>query len=304
MKPPKNLGVSARDRLTRMARENRENAQLLMTRYAIERVLYRLGVSRHRERFILKGAMLFSVWTPLPYRATGDLDLLGYGDSAPDALAAIFSEILATAVEDDGVLFKLETLRVEPAREEDEYSGARLNLVAELAGARLPIKIDIGFGDIITPGPLEIVFPSLLNLPSPTLRAYPPETVVAEKFQAMVALGAINTRMKDFFDLWAMAVGFEFDGEVLSEAIAATFTRRETPIPMEPPIALSADFAKEKQAQWLAFLKRTEIASAPDSLAEAQKRISAFLMPPVLAIARAQSFKLRWRLGRGWSERY
>ena len=185
-------------RLTQRARERRENAQLLMTRYAIERVLYRLSISPRRNRFVLKGAMLFSLWAPVPYRATGDLDLLGYGENDPDAVARVFGEILALPVDDDGLKFQLDTLRAAPAREEDEYSGLRLNFVAELAGARLPMHVDIGYGDAITPGPVDIEYPSLLGQPAAKLKAYPPQTVVAEKFQAMVALDMLNTRMKDF----------------------------------------------------------------------------------------------------------
>lgn len=206
MKAPKNIGVSVRDRLTQHARERRKNAQLLMTRYAIERVLYRLSVSPYRDRFVLKGAMLFSL--PVPYRATGDLDLLGFGENATAAIAAIFVEILATPVEDDGVIFRPETLSAAPAREQDEYAGVRLDFVAELAGARLPMHVDIGYGDVITPEPVDIEYPALLGQPAPHLRAYPPETVVAEKFQAMVALDMLNSRMKDFFDLWAIAGAF------------------------------------------------------------------------------------------------
>jgi hypothetical protein len=156
MKTPKNVGASVRDRLTRRARTRRENAQLLMTRYAIERVLYRLSVSRYRDRFVLKGAMLFSLWAPVPYRATGDLDLLGFGKNVPEAVTAAFMDILATPVEDDGLIFRPETLRAAPTREEDEYAGVRLDFMAELAGARLPMHVDVGYGDKITPGPIEI----------------------------------------------------------------------------------------------------------------------------------------------------
>ncbi|MBB3148117.1 hypothetical protein FHS21_004560 [Phyllobacterium trifolii] len=271
MKAPKNIGVSVRDRLTQRARERRENAQLLMTRYAIERVLYRLSVSPYRDRFVLKGAMLFSLWAPVPYRATGDLDLLGFGENAPAAIAAIFVEILATQVEDDGVIFRPETLSAAPAREQDEYAGVRLDFVAELAGARLPMHVDVGYGDVITPEPVDIEYPALLGQPAPHLRAYPPETVVAEKFQTMVALDMLNSRMKDFFDLWAIAGAFAFEGEVLARAIQTTFERRETPLPIETPLALTADFADAKQVQWAAFLRRTEIALAPNRFRKSRR---------------------------------
>ncbi|MFC5769248.1 nucleotidyl transferase AbiEii/AbiGii toxin family protein [Thauera sinica] len=163
MKAPKNMGVSVRDRLAQRARERRENTQRLMTRYVIERVLYRLSVSPHRDRFVLKGAMLFSLWADVPYRATSDLDLLGFGENAPDAIAAVFSEILAIPLEDDGIVFRPETLRAAAARAEDEYAGVRLDFVAELAGARLPMHIDIGYGDAITPEPVQKYRPASRN---------------------------------------------------------------------------------------------------------------------------------------------
>ena len=299
MKAPKNIGVSVRDRLTQRARERRENAQLLMTRYAIERVLYRLSVSPYRDRFVLKGAMLFSLWAPVPYRATGDLDLLGFGENAPAAIAAIFVEILATQVEDDGVIFRPETLSAAPAREQDEYAGVRLDFVAELAGARLPMHVDVGYGDVITPEPVDIEYPALLGQPAPHLRAYPPETVVAEKFQTMVALDMLNSRMKDFFDLWAIAGAFAFEGEVLARAIQTTFERRETPLPIETPLALTAGFADAK-VQWVAFLRRTEIALAPEPLPEIQARIAELVMPPMIATTEAAPFNARWAPGGPW----
>ena len=157
-RPPKNMAISVRDRLTARARERRENAQLLMTRYVIERLLFRRSLSPHRERFVLKGAMLFSLWADDPYRATGDLDLLGMGENAPEQLAAVFQEILRVAVDDDGIVFRPETLRAAAARAEDDYAGVRIDFVAELAGARLPMHVDIGFGDAITPGAIEIEY--------------------------------------------------------------------------------------------------------------------------------------------------
>lgn len=297
---PKDMAASARARLTNRARERKENAQLLMTRYVIERLLWRLSVSPYRKLFVLKGAMLFSLWTPTPYRATGDLDLLGFGNNDPDQVAGLFREIMTIAA-DDGIVFKPDTIVAAAARAEDEYAGVRMDFLAELAGARLPIHVDIGFGDAITPGAQDIAYPSLLDLPQPKLRAYPPQTVVAEKFQAMTALGMINTRMKDFFDLWAIANTFAFEGPVLSEAIAATFARRETPLPTEPPLALTPAFADAKQAQWTAFLKRTEISLAPEPFPEIQAQIATLVMPPALSIAKGEAFDVRWAIGGPWT---
>jgi len=302
-KPPlKNVGASVRARLTQRASSAKENVQLALTRFAIERLLYRLSLSPHRDQFVLKGAMLFSLWTPTPYRATGDLDLLGYGDAAPERIAAVFREICRIDVEDDGVVFKPETLRAEPARAEDEYSGVRITMAAEIAGARLPIQIDIGFGDAVTPAVQEIDYPSLLDMPAPRLRAYPPETVVAEKFQALVALGMLNSRMKDFFDLWAISETFSFEGAILAQAIAATFDRRRTAIPTDTPIALTPAFAEDaaKQAQWQGFLRRTAIAMAPGPLAELQGKVAAFVLPPARALAAGRLFEGKWVAGGPW----
>lgn len=302
-KPPlKNIGASVRARLTRIAQERKEDVQLALTRYAIERFLYRLGQSPHQDQFVLKGAMLFSLWAPTPYRATGDLDLLGYGDAAPERIASVFRDICTIDVADDGVVFKPETLRAEPTRAEDEYSGVRAAMIAEMAGARLPIQIDVGFGDAVTPAAREIDYPSLLDMPTPRLLAYPPETVVAEKFQALVALGMLNSRMKDFFDLWAIGETFSFDGSVLAEAVRATFARRDTALPRQTPIALTVAFAEDaaKQAQWRGFLRRTALSMAPEPFADIQTKVAAFVLPPTTALADGSAFAGKWEPGGPW----
>lgn len=300
--PPRNVPASVRARLSECACERREDLQLILTHYAIERLLYRLSVSPHRDRFVLKGAMLFSLWAPMPYRATRDLDLLGYGDPAPDSLAAIFRGVCEMEVEKDGIAFKPETLRVEPVREEEEYNGARVTLVAAIAAARLKVQIDIGFGDAVTPPAREIDYPTLLDMSAPRLRAYPPESVVAEKFQALVALGMLNSRMKDFFDLWAISERLFFDGPMLAKAIAATFDRRRTAIPTTAPLALTPAFADAdgKQGQWRGFLRRTGVAGAPQSLAELLMKLDAFLLPPARALAADEPFQQDWEPGGPW----
>jgi hypothetical protein len=296
---PASIAVSVRARLTQRARDRRENAQLTMTRYVIERLLYRLSLSGYREGFVLKGAMLFSLWSPTPYRATGDLDLLGFGANTPERVAEIFRELFAIEAE-DGVAFRPDTVRVAAARAADEYAGVAVDFHVELAGARLPIHVDIGYGDAITPGVVEVEYPSMLGLPAPKLRAYPPETVVAEKFQAMTALGMVNSRMKDFFDIWAIANTFDFEGAVLARAIKATFDRRDTDVPAEPPPAFTSAFAVAKQAQWTAFLRRTEIWLAPEPLPEVQARIAALVMPPAEAVAGGVAFTRCWSADQGW----
>ena len=250
----RNVGASVRQRLLNLAHARGQPMELLLTRYALERLLYRLSLSPHRERFVLKGAMLLAVWFDEPHRATRDVDLLGFGEAAEDALLATFREIMAVEV-DDGVNFDLEGLRIEAIREEVEYGGSRLRTTAALAGARIPINVDIGFGDAVEPGVEDIDLPVLLDMPSPHLRAYPPETVIAEKFHAMVALGRANSRMKDYYDVWMLMSTFALDLERLNRAIKATFARRNTAIPALVPDGLSDAFATDpaKQKQWDAF---------------------------------------------------
>ena len=253
---PRDIGASVRARLLDLAREKGQVFDLLLTRYATERLLYRLSTTPHRDRFVLKGAMLMTAWFDDPHRPTRDVDFLGHGDPAPESMLSVFREICAIE-ENDGITFDADTLRVELIREELEYGGLRLRTTARLAGARITIVIDIGFGDAIEPGIEEISLPVLLDLPAPRLRAYARETVVAEKFQAMVMLGLANTRMKDFYDVWILSRNYAFDGERLSRAIAATFERRGTAIPKDVPDALTPAFANDatKQRQWAAFVR-------------------------------------------------
>jgi hypothetical protein len=300
----RNIGVSVRDRLTRSARSRTENVQLVLTRFAIERLLYRLSISRHRDRFVLKGAMLFSLWSPTPYRATGDLDLLGYGEAEPERMAETFREICGIETDDDGVAFQVESLRAELARAEEVYRGVRLTVTALIAGARIPIRVDVGFGDVVTPAALEVEYPSLLDLPRPRLRAYPPETVVAEKLQALVALGMVNSRMKDFFDLWALAGTMRFEGGALAEAIRRTFAQRATDLPTSAPRALTEEFTQDasKRTQWNAFIRRSEIALEQESLDTVTGLIGGFVMPPILALVSGEDFAAHWQPGGPWTE--
>jgi predicted nucleotidyltransferase component of viral defense system len=277
-KPVRNIGASVRDRLLNLARERTQPFDLLLTRYVLERLLYRLGKTKYRERFVLKGALLMTTWFDDPYRPTRDLDLLGFGDPDPDAMLAVFREICAIKL-DDGVVFDVAALVVDRIREELEYGGLRIRTNAMVSGARVRVAIDIGFGDVIEPGIVEIELPVLLDLPPPRLRAYPRETVIAEKFQAMVALGRANSRMKDLYDIWILSRRYEFNGDALAHAIAATFARRKTGIPIEPPDALTAAFAADraKVAQWTAFVD--ELAVQPGGLDKVIQDLAAFLMP-------------------------
>ena len=222
--------------------------------------------------------MLLMSWLEEPHRGTRDLDLLGFGDPTPNAMLQTFREIL-TQDADDGVMFNANALRVDRIREEVEYGGLRLRATASISGARINLTIDIGFGDALEPGAEFIDYPVLLDHPAPRLQAYARETVIAEKFQAMVALGRANSRMKDFYDIWILSRSFSFDDDRLARAIAATFARRGTAIPVDRPDALSPAFAADelKQRQWRAFLE--DAALDPGTLAEVTDDLAAFLMP-------------------------
>ncbi|MES2033715.1 MAG: nucleotidyl transferase AbiEii/AbiGii toxin family protein [Pseudomonadota bacterium] len=284
---PSDVGASVRARLLNLARASGQPFDLILTRYVLERLLYRLGRSGHRDRFVLKGAMLLTTWLAHGDRGTRDLDLLAYGDAGEARIGGVFREILTTAVEDDGVTFDGEGLRLEPIREGDDYGGTRLRTTATLAGARVPGIVDIAFGDSTAPGLEEIDYPVLLDQPAPQLLAYAPETVIAEKLQAMVMLGRANTRMKDFYDVWSLtAQGVGQDPARRAQAIAATFARRRTQIPAQLPDALTERFATdpEKRRRWAAFT--AGIGDAPTDLGVVIAALAAAL-GPVLATARA-----------------
>lgn len=272
-----NIGASVRARLLKLSKANGQSFDLVLTRFALERLLFRLSQSPHADRFVLKGAMLMMSWFEDPHRATRDLDLLGFGDPSDDAMLATFREILSLEVE-DGVVFDPDTLRVDRIREELDYGGLRLRAIASIGGARINLTIDIGFGDALEPEAEVVDYPVMLDLPAPRMRAYARETVIAEKFQAMVALGRANSRMKDFYDIWILSRSFTFDDDRLAQAIAATFARRKTAVPTELPDALTPAFAadEQKQKQWRAFIE--DVAVDPGSLGEVTTELASFLM--------------------------
>lgn len=281
----RNIGASVRARLLTISKEKGQTFELVLTRFALERLLYRLSRSAYADRFVLKGAMLMMSWFEDPHRGTRDLDLLGFGDPDEEAMLATFKDIFSYDVA-DGCVFDPETLRVDRIREKQNYGGLRLRALGWVGGARINLTIDIGFGDALEPGAEVVDYPVMLDHPAPRLRAYARETVIAEKFQAMVALGQPNSRMKDFYDIWILSRSFAFEGERLAQAIAATFMRRATEIPTEPPVALSPAFAadEQKNRQWRAFVE--DVAHKPGELAEVVNDLAVFLMPHAISAAK------------------
>lgn len=291
-----------RRRLYDLSRERGEDFQLILTWYAAERLLYRLSRSKYSREFILKGAMLFNIWMDPSHRPTRDLDFAGQGDSSPERLVSVFHEICQVEVEPDGLQFDPESIQVTEIREIQEYQGQRIRLIASLNKASISVQVDIGFGDAVTPEARQITYPTLLDLPAPIILAYPVETVVAEKLQAMVALGMLNSRMKDFFDVRMISRQFRFEGPKLAEAIRVTFDRRRTEIPESIPTALSDEFAmdSEKGSQWKAFLERSGLEKIPVELPQIIDELRVFLIPPLNAAARGIDFKFEWTAGAPW----
>lgn len=301
--PLRNLPASVRQRLLNLARQRGEDFNFLLTLYGLERLLYRLGQSPHRTEFILKGAMLLRAWSVSAHRPTRDMDLLGRGTHSLARLEGVFADVWELPVEDDGLELEPGSIRSEELRETQEYGGVRVTMTARLGNARIPIQVDIGFGDAVTPAPAEVTYPTLLDGPAPVLLAYPPETVVAEKLQALVTLGFTNTRMKDFYDLWILSRGFPFSGETLSRAIAATFSRRGTAIPEEDPEGLTPRFYEDpgKQRQWDAFLGRTGLAAQAPGFPAMADLLRAFLLPPLHALRTGEPFTRPWAAGGPWN---
>lgn len=265
MKQVKNMAASVRERLMQRARSKGQDFNWLLTRYGLERMLYRLSISSWQNHFLLKGALLFDLWFDQPQRPTTDIDLLGFGSAEMAHLREVFRQV---AVQDsaDGMVFDPESVRTTEIRKDAGYSGVRINLHGHLERALCPVQIDIGFGDVVTPGAESVQFPLLLpDLPQPVLRTYPVYTVIAEKYQAMVSLGMANTRMKDYFDLWILAQHAQLDRAILRQAISATFARRSTLLPDGVPIGLSDAFVTDaaKQRQWQAFLAKNRLVAAP-----------------------------------------
>ncbi len=299
---PRNVAASVRARLQNLAREQQANFQRVLTRYALERFLFRLSVSPHRQLFVLKGAMLYAAWLEDPFRTTRDLDLLSLADRETAPLLETIRDVCAQPVADDGLRFDTENILAVPFGEDRTHGALRVRTSAELGAAIIPVQIDVGFGDTVTPGPLELEYPVLLDHPTPSLYAYPRETVAAEKFEAIVALDLANSRMKDFYDLLAMSRLFSFDGMTLAAAIRATFERRATAIPRERPPPFTRAFSKDPQKlqQWRSFLARDPLLIDEPDLRTVIREIGDFIMPAALAAIDDRRLSGHWTFDGGW----
>ncbi|HEY2292794.1 MAG TPA: nucleotidyl transferase AbiEii/AbiGii toxin family protein [Thermoanaerobaculia bacterium] len=297
---PTNIAASVSQRLLQRSQSLGEDYQLTLQRYAIERLLFRLSQSPAHDRFVLKGAMLYLVWGGEIYRPTRDLDLLGYGADTAEAVNDCFRSLCSIEVKDDGLVFLPDTVRSEKIRDAAEYGGLRVRLEARLDKARIRVQVDIGFGDVVVPGPEEKTFPVLLEGPAPRIRAYSRESVVAEKLHAAAVLGDANSRLKDFYDLFALSTLFSFEGPTLTRAIAATFTRRRTPLPEALPLP-EAFFADEVRAgRWRTYLAKNGLRNAPQDFAAAGEAIREFLARPYEALLEGGELPASWAPGGPW----
>jgi hypothetical protein len=293
---------SVHDRLLKLAARRKEDFNALLAGYGNERILYRLSRTQHGKRFVLKGATLFIMWLGKAHRPTRDLDLLGSGQLDLGSLQAIFQDVCTVEVEPDGVRFDPASVTVGEIREGQAYGGLRVKLRGHMGTARLSIQIDVGLGDTITPAPQEVMFPTLLDMPGPKIKAYPRETAIAEKLDAMLELGIKNSRMKDYYDLALLSRHFAFDGATLHAAIGATLRRRERGVPPGLPTGLTDAFASDtaKATQWSAFIRNHPAPELPNDLAAVVRLVRAFLEPPIMSLTSGREFVSTWAPGGPW----
>jgi predicted nucleotidyltransferase component of viral defense system len=298
----KGLPASVHARLVQHAKAIGLDSNFVLARYGTERFLYRLSQSPYAERFILKGALLMLVWLGETIRPTRDADLLGFGDLSEESLAQILKDVCLVQVEADGLEYLVSSVDVSPIRAADDYGGLRGTVQGRLGNARLHVQIDVGIGDAVVPSPEWLEYPSLLGFPPPRLRVYRPETAIAEKLHAMVHLGKDNSRMRDFFDIYALAAQRDFSGAILVAAVRATFERRRTPIPKTLPFALTPEFAAlgSKLTQWRGFLTKSGVSSVPRDFERVIAVIASFLEPVIRAARTATPFNMTWPPGGAW----
>jgi predicted nucleotidyltransferase component of viral defense system len=299
---PKDIAASVRQRLLNKAHESERPFNELLQYYAMERFLFRLGVSEYSRKFVLKGALVFTAWGAPISRPTMDIDLLGSTDNAIDKVMGIVRDICATDVEADGLEFDARSVRAERIAEGADYEGIRVKFRGHLGTARVGMQLDIGFGDVVVPRALEVVYPTILDMSPPRIRCYSREAIIAEKFDAITKLGIVNSRMKDFYDIWFLSRVYEFDGKVLSTAIAKTFARRNTEI-QPATIAFTDAFVQDptKQKQWKAFIRKSRMENVPVQLGEVIGCLVLFLGPVAEALASGGSFSKVWKPPGPWS---
>jgi len=299
-KPLRNIPASIRQRLLNRAKADKRPFNELLQYFAMERFLYRLSKSSHADRFVLKGALMLRVWQSPEARPTMDIDMLGRTSNPETVIAAQVRDILSVEVEPDGLIFDASTIRTEHISEDADYEGIRVRFTGELDAARVNMRIDIGFGDVVVPDPEISELPTVLDLPPPKLLCYSRESAVAEKFEAMLKLGELNSRMKDFYDIWLLSRHLDFDGDILAEAIRRTLERRGVGVPSDI-VPFSDGFTEMKQVQWTAFRRRLGQEQVPVDFAEVVVMVRGFLLPIVTVLHSGRPTGLRWTAPGPWA---
>ncbi|MFZ3046736.1 MAG: nucleotidyl transferase AbiEii/AbiGii toxin family protein [Desulfatirhabdiaceae bacterium] len=291
----KNIAASVHHRLLNKAKESSRPFNELLQHFAIERFIYRLSKNPYADRFILKGALMFWAWGGPGSRPTMDIDLLGKIDNSLEVIVAVMENVCEMVVEPDGMSFNAETVTAARITEDAEYECVRVRIQGGLGNARVSLQIDIGFGDVIVPGPGKVAYPALLDFPAPQLNGYTMESTIAEKLHAMVKLGILNSRMKDFYDIWLLSRTFDFDGVILAEAVEKTFENRNTPIPIKPTV-FNSSFVNDhtKKIQWQGFIRKAKLSDAPESFEDVVAAVKVFLEPSVAALPEGRTFRSMW----------
>ncbi len=295
-----NIAASVHQRLLNIARASNRPFGELLQYYAIERFMYRLSSTTFEKRFILKGALMFPIWLGPATRPTKDIDLLGTIENSIDSISNAMKAACRQAVVADGMAFDEHSIAAERITEQADYEGVRVHVQGILGNARVHLQIDVGFGDVVFPAPVVISYPTILDFPSPTLKGYTRESVIAEKFEAMVKLGDINSRMKDFYDIWYLSRWFAFDGPILSSALQHTFTKRGTEMTVTPGVLESSFASKHKAIQWNAFMRKTQLKDAPVEFSELHQALKGFLEPVYRALVKEEPFMEHWEYPGPW----
>ena len=305
MKEPRtNLAASIQARLQIKAEAQGKPFAELLQYYGMERFLYRLSKSQYVDKFVLKGGLLIYGWNVPLRRPTRDIDFRGYLDNSETAVLRAIQDVIRETVPDDGILFDAQTIHVEQTQIDADYEGIRVKFTGYLGKARIPMQIDIGFSDVLASRVERVQYPTLLdNTRTPLLKSYPKESMVSEKFHAMIRHAQLNSRFKDYYDLWLIANNFEFEARSLQKAIEKTFAKRQTEIPIERPIGLTAEFAEANHARWTKFLDKSNLQSKEvEDFVAVVEGIWAFIEYPLRISGGEESLKsLHWTPQRGWS---
>ncbi len=303
-KPVSNVAASVHQRLLNQARETKRPFNELLQYYSMERFLYRLSKSPYADKFVLKGALMLVAWKAPVTRPTMDIDLLGKLKNNPDAIGRAMAEVCREGFPGDGVVFDPSSITTTRIAQDANYTGVRVKVRGHLGNARLALQIDVGFGDAVVPKPAAVTYPTILPFPAPKLRGYTRESAVAEKFEAMTKLGILNSRLKDFYDIWLLAREFDFEGALLAKAVRRTFETRGTTVDPKT-VALTGEFADDptKKVQWRAFLRRNRLKDVPETLSDVVGFVAGFLLPIALALTEGPEFSAEWCAPGPWSSR-